>query len=429
MKEKIFVDNLQIGLDYAFFKEKDVLIYFNDKILEYSDKSFLFDVQYALEKEFDSLILNNLKVNNKSKVITSFVKLQEYAQKYNYIALEDDGLKYLFEDFGYIDYCLYKNSLEGIRWKKIFKIKNDVILSENLRDLEIFCDNKEWYNFVFPIIYKEDFNLQNLTHEELYFYFFKEKPIYIPIDINDEIFNKIYIKKCKKAKKIINKCLVSYINEPVLYIGNDSFDSFSECLCYMPNYIKINKFESKKIEIIISNKTEEQFYIDGKYSKIIANRLNLYSNQKKLYVEILKFVRNDLYLIIQKKEYGNWRKFLQNTLELLKINDKVEKIEKKFIEFLDQNDCSFEVKHNFDFYDNNKSIAIDIKLFPCSFLKIMSGFLKIREDVQEYFLISPDKIIKVDLEALQDIRYENLAKSMYDDLFYWYNYNIFVKSA
>ena len=116
----------------------------SDKFIEF-DKNYLFE-EKNVENYPDNLIIlePTIDYNCKQLIVKNLYDLLQTIQIYKVIAVEKEYKSMVISALNctYYEEILFKNSFEGLMWKKIFSLDDEFISNNLFAQLEVFREKK-----------------------------------------------------------------------------------------------------------------------------------------------------------------------------------------------------------------------------------------------------------------------------------------------
>lgn len=219
-------------------KYKDFKVYYDDRLLNYINNFYLYDVE--IDEDIIKNFLINDNINSYKDYLNSYYNLTDQIDVYYYIEIYDDNKndvieKYFKDDYNLIDYLIYYNTIHISTFNKTNKdisleillklIENNIILENKNEDLYIYDTDEDITTTI---------KLKEIINE-------------IIEDINDEIDDN------KIIKNIINIRNIFYKN----HISSIKYYFFDYNNYYKVDYNKLSNNYNKKIYFNIKDKYNE----------------------------------------------------------------------------------------------------------------------------------------------------------------------------
>lgn len=425
IKNKVIITpNYKIGIEIALYlKESSKTIYVNRKKIEYKRDQKIYELIEEEEEILESILINlepNICKTPNILRINNIIDLINEAKQYKYIAPSEE-LKSIFkESFGYVESQKYCESKEGKRWLILHELMITKMCDlTTLKTLDAYNKNKIWQDEFCDYV---EFDL-NMNIENMYEEIFQKKPNYIVKTINNKFYELINIEIQEKESMIVDKSLLKYIEEDVLYIGQTEYEGAKNQIIYDPKFVGYTEFEKKNLEVNPKGYYQEKEYANGNISRVYAMQKGLSSNEYNFYAKYKKYLKELIYKICIKKEDINWKNKFKLDHEFYKLLVKTENILNQFelfqkekeVKNLKQNAYYNEVK--WDFYSLENQIAIDISTSKFSLKDL---YAKKKYCTTNYYIITENEFLLIEnYEELEEkIKTEHIFE---DDLTYWNN--------
>lgn len=420
---RISVPNYKIGIEIALYcKNISKDIYVQNQVLRYQKDRFLYSLEEDLSPLPYSIDFSLLNVENPNiRVVTSIKEIQDVALNYNYIVVDED-LHSLFVEFDSVKCGRYSESKEGRRWLKIHSGYQGFASINTLKSLEVLKEEKLYKDVFFEFI-KIDYN--SLDLEEVYYDFFKEKPLFVPKTLDTSYFDLFYVDIGQSQKRIVDKALIKCIDEPVLYVGKERVEWASEQVLFRPSFNGYKAFTSVVYELRAVGYNQQKQALKGDGSKLYAIQKGLFSNEYNFYGAYRRYLKDLVYKICVQQMGADFESDFKIGNDFVRLLFKTKKIIANFESFLSQKMIKNEQKTikkdvffnqiRWDFYSLDSMICIDI---ASSVTQEKELLFKGRFAVCDYYIVSENGFVLVEKDAEFKIL-PNQDGLLEEDLFSW----------
>lgn len=422
---RISVPNYKIGIEIALYcKNISKDIYVQNRVLRYQKDRFLYSLEEDLSPLPCSIDFSLLNVENPNiRVVTAIKEIQDVALNYNYIVVDED-LHSLFMAFDSVKCGRYSESKEGRRWFKIHSGRQGLASINTLKSLEALKEEKLYKDVFFEFV-KIDYN--SLDLEEVYYDFFKEKPLFVPKTLDASYFDLFYVDIGKSQKRIVDKALIKFIDEPVLYVGKEQVEWASEQVLFRPSFNGYKAFASVTYELRAVGYNQQRQALKGDGSKLYATQKGLFSNEYNFYGAYRRYLKDLIYKICVQQMSVDFENDFKIGNDFVRLLFKTKKIIANFESFLSQKMSKNEQKTikkdvffnqiRWDFYSLDSMICIDIassasqekellfkgRFAVCDYYIVSeNGFVLVEKDAEFKILPNPDGLLEEDLFSWED---------------------------
>lgn len=423
----IFASKIKSGCEFIYFSNKIGDFYINNSLKYSFGKNGIYKLEKTSEY-FEKIS----EINVEFEVIKNYEELFKFIPLFKYICVEPDLESLIFSNFKvkYLKYEAYIQTLEGIRWQNIYKLKNRPYSNEFFAEIEILQSEKIAYQNEFPFLDYSYFKnheflekIRNFNLQDLFKLLYGENPKFI-LENLATIYDYVEINHENEDSDI---CLIDPESakyfENVLYIG--SFfkkipkGNYSKCVLFQPALKKYKKFEEKKIEI--KNK-DHQLYYDNDLLRLYAIENDAFSFKKNIYASLKKYVFQEIQKRVKKTNFdSNWMEYLKKSnVEMIKILYKTNEMIESIMKIL-ENAVEINFLKNYDIEFNGKIIILSVSSKTNDEIYMHNKkIFEIKDKYEKIYLISLAKVQEVDVKKeflLQ--KKEKFIFNNYADLFYW----------
>lgn len=492
-KVNIIAPSYKAGIELALLKNIEqaniYLIAAKPELLEYDANNFnqAKKLIFIPNKTDCSIPGENLLIlkeeedySNPIEHFDSYQAIEIELAKHQYIATENQNASFIFEllrankkDVAFIQEEQFASSFEGIVWHKVIKLLVFPYTKELLCEIvAIKGEYHEFFDVVFPYVQYSDLfehefikKLEACTLKEdlvgLFELIAEHKPSFIPdnlFHLKSMLKDGVIITKHgdfhNASHKIIHKCLSGFDSiDDCIFIGKTAYMGVKKHIMLHSEYNQHNAWQPEIEKYRLDTAKEKQLAIQGKLGRLKASNLDIQEFEENLYSYIRKAIVNEVRAKLAGEKYDSrWKNYLERSgFEYMKILNKAEKLKSLFLCWI--KDMNF-VSYEFDSYikpensENNYYVEFagikDKQIYCAKILwnapvesEVYKTDIKMLKMVHEisnlasYAIISPEKIIYLDLEKLalqkevqNDEVLENIDKvkrqyTSEDDLFYW----------